>query len=106
MIRIVVKYPLALRPGHGVEVVEVVAVWCADRMVALRHQHHGFVGHAHGFIQRTVIGVDALECKTLRRVQTVIVGVRGELVFPLLQAYGIVPTKLGPTIVDISDNNY
>ena len=42
----------------------------------------------------------------MRRVQTVIVGVRGELVFPLLQAYGIVPTKLGPAIVDISDYNY
>src|SRR5690606_27529386 len=56
MRRVVVEYPGPLWTSHDVEIVEIVTVWRADRMIASRHQHHIAVFHAYRFIERAVVG--------------------------------------------------
>ena len=45
-----------------------------DRVVAFGHQHDVPVLHRHRLVQRAVVGVNALEGKTLRRVEPMVVG--------------------------------
>lgn len=47
-------------------------------VVALRHQRHVAVLHRHRLVERTVVRIDALEGKTLRRVEAVVVGLLQE----------------------------
>src|SRR5690554_73548 len=74
VVRIVAEQPAPLRPRHDVEVVQVVAVGGADRVVAARHQHRVAVADGDGLVERAVAGVDALERKALRRADAVVVG--------------------------------
>src|SRR5690606_22945795 len=72
--RVVAERPLPVRAGHDVEVIEVVAVRGADRVVAARYHHHVAVLHRDGFVERTVVGVHALESEALGRLQAVVIG--------------------------------
>src|SRR5690606_7055674 len=71
--RIVREQPLALRTGHDIQVVQLVAVRRSDRMVATRHEHDVAILHRQGFIQRAIVGIDALESEALRRIQAMVV---------------------------------
>ena len=71
---IVVEAPGALRAGHHVEIIEVVAVRGADGVIAARHQHHIAVADRHRLVEFAVVGVDPLQRETLRRRKAVIVG--------------------------------
>ena len=73
MRRIVVEDPGPLRPGHDVQIVEIVTVRRADRVIAARHEDDVAIFDAHSFIERAIVGVDALKCEALRRVEAVIV---------------------------------
>src|SRR3546814_11186158 len=68
------RSPLALRTGHDVQIVEVVAVRRADRMIAARHHHAIAVLHRHGLVDAAVVGIDALKGEALARVEPVVVG--------------------------------
>src|SRR5581483_3091352 len=70
---IVADAPAPHRPGHHVEIIEIVAVRRAHGMVPARHQHDISVLHTDRLIDAAVIGVDALEREALRRVETVVV---------------------------------
>ena len=61
-------------PGHHVQVVQVMAVRCHHRVLAVRHHDHVVVLYGAGVVQAAVVGVDALEGKALRWVQSVVVG--------------------------------
>jgi hypothetical protein len=68
------KHPFAIRAGHHVQIVAVISGNRRHRMVAARHHDHIVVVGRHAGIEAAVIGVDALEGKALRRIETVIVG--------------------------------
>ena len=68
------KHPFAIRTGHYVQIVAVIPGNRRHRMVAARHHDHIVVVGSHAGIEAAIIGVDALEGKTLRRIETVIVG--------------------------------
>ena len=61
-------------PGHDVEIIEVVAVRGADRVIAARHQHRVAVADRHRLVEAAVVGIDALERESLRRRQAVVIG--------------------------------
>ena len=61
------KRHLRMRPGHDVEVVELVAVGRAAGVVALGHQRHVVVLDRHRLVERAVLGVDPLDGEALRR---------------------------------------
>jgi len=52
----------------------VIAMGGADRVVTLGHHDHIVVLDRHGFIKRTIIGVNTLKGKSLGRVEAMIVG--------------------------------
>ena len=66
--------PGAFGTGHDIEIIEVVAVRCADRVIAFRHHHHVAILHRHGFVEAAIVGVDALKGEALGRVDAVVVG--------------------------------
>ncbi len=66
MLWIVAINPIALRTGHDIQVVQVITVSGADRMVAARHQDDIAVVHANGFVEIALIGIHTLESKSLR----------------------------------------
>src|SRR6478736_6191402 len=72
--RVVLEMPFPLRARHHVEVVRVVPVRHDDRMVAARHQHDVVIFDRERFVDRAVVGIDALKRESLRRLQPVIVG--------------------------------
>ncbi len=69
-----VEAPDALRPGHDVQVVQLVAMRGAAGMIASGHEHDVAVLHGHALVERAVVGIDALEGKALRRIEPVVVG--------------------------------
>ena len=66
--RIVLEMPFAPRPRHHVQVIRFVAVGHDDRMVAARHHHDVVILDGQRFVERAVVGVDALEREALRRI--------------------------------------
>ena len=50
------------------------AVGCAAGMMAARDADHVAVGHRHGFIKQSVIGINSLNAKTRGRIEPVIAG--------------------------------
>jgi hypothetical protein len=65
MRRIIVEDPLAHRPGHDIEIIEVIAMRRADRMVPSRYENNITVLHTDCFIDAAVIRVDTLEREAL-----------------------------------------
>src|SRR5919107_515591 len=70
---VVLDLPLPHRPGHDVQVVEVVAGGRGDRVVALRDQHHVPVIKGECLVERAVLGVDPLQREALLRADPVVV---------------------------------
>ena len=66
--------PLARRPRHHVQVVEVVARARRHGVVAPRHEHDLAVADGDRLVDRAVRRVDALERETVRRSDAVVVG--------------------------------
>src|SRR5450830_1218900 len=74
VLRVVMKMPGALGAGHHVEVIGLVAIRHADRVVTLGHHHQVAVFHRHRLVDAAVVGVHPLEHETLRRVDLVVIG--------------------------------
>src|SRR5687768_11622298 len=73
MLFLIMKLPNALRSSHHIEVIEIIAVKCCTRVITLGHERHVSVLHGDRFIDRTVLGVDALKGKALSGLDTVII---------------------------------
>src|SRR5215213_4042916 len=73
VIFLIVEFPAAFWSGHNVEIIEVIAVQRRARMIALGHQRHVSVFNGDRFIERSVFGVDALECEPLLWVDAMII---------------------------------
>jgi len=65
MRRVIVEDPLAHRAGHDIEIVEVIAMRRANRMIPSRYQNDITVLHTDCFIDAAVVRVDTLECEAL-----------------------------------------
>src|SRR6202044_1958586 len=71
---VIVDDPGAPRPRHYIQIVEIVAMRGADRMIAARHQHDVAIVHAHGLVEIAVIRVHALEGEALGGIEPMVVG--------------------------------
>src|SRR5579864_4889180 len=71
--RIVPELPFAARPRHHVQIIRFVAVRNDDRMVAARDHHDVAILDGERFVERAVVGVDALERESLRRPQPAVI---------------------------------
>src|SRR5580698_3308406 len=60
--------------GHDIQVIKIVAVGGADRVVAARHHDDVAILHAQRFIKIALIGVDTLKSKSLVRFESMVVG--------------------------------
>ena len=66
--------PFAQRACHDVQVIHLEPIGRAARVVATRDADHIAIFDRHGFIQLSVVRVNALDAEAIRRVQTVIIG--------------------------------
>src|SRR5688572_7438307 len=73
MLLLIMEFPDALRARHHVEIIEIIAVQRRARVIPFGYERHLAIMHRDGFIERTVLRVDALEGKALGRPDTVII---------------------------------
>ena len=71
---VIFEDPEAVWSSHDVQIVQIVAMRGDHRVVAARHHHHVVVFYGASFIDGSVVGVHTLKRKTLRRVESVVVG--------------------------------
>ena len=71
---VVLKHPKPIWTCHHVEVIQIIAMRRGHGVVAARHHDNIVVFHSAGFVNASVISVNPLEGKALRRIQTVVVG--------------------------------
>ena len=68
------ELPDTLRPGHDVEVIALIAMRGAHRVIATRDQHHRPVLGGHGLVKLPAVIIDPVQDKALWRVHAMIVG--------------------------------
>src|SRR6266511_2891575 len=59
----VMDLPGALRAGHHIEIIEIVAMSGGARVIAPGNESEVAVFYRHRLIERAVVGIDALKCK-------------------------------------------
>ena len=70
----VVEFPGSHGACHNIEVIQIIAMNGGTGVIALWHHGDVAIFHRHGLIEFPVIGIDALEGKTLGRIQAVVIG--------------------------------
>ena len=74
MVLVIVEPPDALWSRHHIQIIHIIAMGGCDRVVSARDQYDIGIMEAHGLIDRPVIGIDALEGKSLRGIDAVVIG--------------------------------
>src|SRR3954469_25634591 len=96
VVGVVLNGPRPGGPGHHVEVVELVAGWGRNRVIAAGHENSVAVGHRNGLVKVVLVRVDALQRKAALGLEPVVVGLLEQRLLGQCVAVVLVRRIAGP----------
>src|SRR5690349_7735992 len=102
---IVTEDPVTIRPCHHVEIIAVISMRGANRMIASGDHDDVTVLDGDGLVDRSIVGIDPLDRKALRRIEAVIIGFLQSGLFALGRRVVLVRRIAGPMAAGCDDFN-